>query len=232
MPKQNNIRIDLINFLKLHKEVQFFEGNKYSSSGGKKILFLGKSHYLPSNYNDSIKKKREWYQKGANYFSIKPTDLTFLNSKHIIQTDIIDECRDRQCSELKEEHKIYQYIAEACKEANIFSNSQSFYEILENITFSNYFLRPAKSKKSLVNISKEDKCYAYEYLLYLDRCLTPDYIIPLYEKIVTSFEEIKTGGFYQVNSTDYHRIKKKIKKISKYSRAFPYKELIDLLKTL
>ena len=232
MAKQINNQINLSNFLNLHQEVQFFKGNKYSSNEGKKILFLGKSHYLPPRYDNSIKKKSEWYQNDANYFGINSNHLDYLNSEKIINEEVIDKCRNKQCCKLNKKHEIYQHIARACEEANLFSNNQCLYEILGNIAFSNYFLRPAKAEKSLINISKEDKRYAYEYLLHLDNSLTPDYIIPLYEKIVTSFDEIKTGGFYQYNSADYHRIEKKMKKLSKYYQSFPYKELVDLLKTL
>lgn len=169
MAKQINNQIKLSNFLNLHQEVQFFKGNKYSSNEGKKILFLGKSHYLPSVYDKSIKKKSEWYQNDANYFGINSKHLDYLNSEKIINEEVIDKCRNKQCCKLNKKHEIYQYIARACEEANLFSNNnQCLYEILENIAFSNYFLRPGKEDESLKIISKEDKCYAYEYLLHLD----------------------------------------------------------------
>ena len=98
MAKQinNQNEINLSNFLNLHQEVQFFESNRYSSNGEEKlkILFLGKNHYLPSRYDNRIKNKIDWYQKEANYFGINSTDLIFLNSKHIIQEDVIDSFRN------------------------------------------------------------------------------------------------------------------------------------------
>lgn len=120
---QINNQINLSNFLNLHQEVQFFEGNNYSFNEGKKILFLGKSHYLPPKYDNSIKNKVEWYQNDANYFCIKNNDLDYLNSKKIINEEVIDKCRNKQCCKLNKKHEIYQYIARACEEANLFSNN-------------------------------------------------------------------------------------------------------------
>jgi|GEM_PF-823700 hypothetical protein len=234
MAKQINNQINLSNFLNLHQEVQFFKGNKYSSNEGKKILFLGKSHYLPSRYDNRIKNKIDWYQKDANYFGINSTDLIFLNSKHIIHEDVIKSFRNNSLKQINRFHRIYKKIGEAYLEAFLPNKKVAFYDALEKIAFSNYFLRPSeKSTKSLKNIYQIDRIYAYEYLVFINQQLNPDYIIPLYETIVTSFKAIKSMSGYTYDHNIYNSIESKMKLLKKYTPySFSKKELVKLLKTL
>ena len=237
MAKQinNQIQINLSNFLNLHQEVQFFEGNSYSSNGEKKlkILFLGKNHYLPSRYDNSIKNRREWYQNNANYFGISGKHLDYLNSKNIIQKDVINSFRNNPLEQINCFHRIYKKIGEAYLDT-FYPNNKKFYDGLEEVAFSNYFLCPSeKNTKSLKNIYQIDKIYAYEYLAFIDQQLNPDYIIPLYKTIVTSFAAIKSMSGYTYNNNIYNSIENKIRILGKYTPySFSKKELVKLLKTL
>ena len=173
--------------LDLHPEYKPFVGEYYNDSQKTpiKILFIGESHYLPSQYNIDY---REWYNKDTEWFKkeykIEEKHLSWINTSKIIEEDVIKGIPARA-------HFIYTQIGDIY--GNIFLDNKCYKEALKHIAFVNYFIRPKKKNKD--KCSDEDKEKAFINLKEVVNEIKPDKVIFINKESHTSYGESMKKSF-------------------------------------
>jgi hypothetical protein len=179
---QNPVNLTTIqNFLSQRPEIKYFEGSNYQNNNNK-VLFIGKGHYIEGinlNQTNFIKTPipiNDWYNSLDVYNEI----VTMKLEENINTKDIIEKRLINNSNPPTQNHLIYQKVAEVYAQKY---NLSDFRIALEEIAFTNAFLRPAINIKSLKNINSIDKNYTLGYVDFLIGKLRPKKIFLLHKDI-------------------------------------------------
>lgn len=166
------------NLLSLHPSLTPFIGNHYGKKP--KVLFIGESHFLPSEYNNTI--GAEWDTQPTTAYNFTAEALAYLNTRDIIRHDVI-EATTKNSS-----HSIYRNIGNVYGEVFVVGDYRS---ALEYIAFSNYFLRPAEECGGSISILNwEEEVTSYRHLVTLNAELRPKAIIFVSQKARQSLHRV------------------------------------------
>lgn len=161
----------------LHPELAPFIGKKYEHN----VLFIGESHFLPSEYDHKI--GQEWYYTPTTAYKFTPQALAFLNTTAIIRHDVIESVVKNPS------HSIYRTIGDAYGE--VFGKGD-YRSALEYVAFSNYFLRPAEVCGGSIELNSwDEEVLSYQNLVALDKKLAPKRIIFVSKKARQSFHRVR-----------------------------------------
>lgn len=135
---------------------------KYFSKRKNKIIILGESHYSPDGIQRNSK---EWYASDSSKLSDE--EKKYINIRKIIESWADGSVKSKAFS-------IFNNLNKASKEIVGFMNSKD--SIFDNVTFMNYFLRPAKTGKSIQR-DEQDKQRAFDNLVKVCEILEVDHLI-------------------------------------------------------
>ena len=152
--------------LELHPELETFVGNNYGKTGGIKVLYYGESHFLPNNKGETFSDE-DWYNNTPKELGLSDKDIAWINTKEIIRNDVID-------SPLKDKsHSMYRNIGNVHGEA---LNKGDYRTALDDLSYGNYFKRPAETTGGSIKVTEMDKEVAYDAFKKDLETLKPDKI--------------------------------------------------------
>lgn len=152
--------------LELHPELETFVGNNYGKTGGTKVLYYGESHFLPNNKGETFSDE-VWYNNTSKDLGLSDKDIGWINTKEIIRNDVID-------SPLKDKsHSMYRNIGNVHGEA---LNKGDYRTALDDLSYGNYFKRPAETTGGSIKVTEMDKEVAYDAFKKDLETLKPDKI--------------------------------------------------------
>ena len=152
--------------LELHPELKTFVGNNYGKTGGIKVLYYGESHFLPNNKGETFSDE-DWYNNTPKELGLSDKDIAWINTKEIIRNDVID-------SPLKDKsHSMYRNIGNVHGEA---LNKGDYRTALDDLSYGNYFKRPAETTGGSIKVTEMDKEVAYDAFKKDLETLKPDKI--------------------------------------------------------
>lgn len=129
-------------------------GTKYNPGGGRSLLLIGESHYLPEASTQHLM-ATTWYS--GDYTSLNPIELSWISTAEIIAKSRADNFKNKA-------HSIYR---RALEEINAYGPKYLDYKMVANdVVYYNYFQRPALKGKSL-RVEKQDVEIADERFLEL-----------------------------------------------------------------
>jgi hypothetical protein len=167
-----------IDIYKRYKFLMPFIGLNYNSNN-KRILFIGESHFLPTETYSRIDNINLWYKKTQNEFNFSDLEESYLNTRNIISNDVIDSGYQNNS------HSIYRNLGNEF--ANCFGHGD-YNDSLKYISFYNYFLRPAEGQGDSLEPSWDDDVMSFLHLVEIDKILIPDAIIMASKKARDSFD--------------------------------------------
>ena len=152
--------------LELHPELETFVGNNYGKTGGIKVLYYGESHFLPNNKGETFSDE-DWYNNTPKELGLSDKDIAWINTKEIIRNDVID-------SPLKDKsHSMYRNIGNVHGEA---LNKGDYRTALDDLSYGNYFKKPAGITGGSIKVTEMDKEVAYDAFKKDLETLKPDKI--------------------------------------------------------
>ena len=153
--------------LELHPELETFVGNNYGKTGGTKVLYYGESHFLPNDKGKTFGVE-DWYNNSSKELGLSDKDIDWINTKKIIRNDVVN-------SPLKDKsHSMYRNIGDVHGEA---LNKGDYRTALDDLSYGNYFRRPAEITGGSINATEMDKEIAYDALKKDIETLKPDKIV-------------------------------------------------------
>ena len=151
----------------LHPELETFVGDNYGKGEGPKVLYYGESHFLPDDKGKTFGVE-DWYNNSSKELGLSDKDIDWINTKKIIRNDVID-------SPLKDKsHSMYRNIGDVHGEA---LNKGDYRTALDDLSYGNYFRRPAETTGGSINATEMDKEIAYDALKKDIETLKPDKIV-------------------------------------------------------
>lgn len=172
-------------FYKQYNQMIPHVGEKFYSGEFKKLLIVAESHYLPENSNIHLNEVK-WYNSSKSDLTEKEIDWTFTSNIF-----------------MNANHKIYHNIRKVLTEAGLDKDAKHEY-----VGYMNYFLRPAKERKSISDsVSKLDREMSFDNFKNVIDIVKPDLIIFVSKYSVLAFEEYKINGNPVWNYTDSLGIK-------------------------
>lgn len=161
---------------------------KYWEESKLKILFLGESHYIPSNeLNSNEKYINSWYDQSSEKFG--PNHSNRINTRYVITR--ADSHNTSKAITNKEETikplSIYLNIKKELKSIrkDLFASQEHIFPFL---AMYNYFQRPAfEEGKSIINNEKDNKV-AFETLQSVVEIIKPKLIIFASRKAFAAFK--------------------------------------------
>lgn len=142
-------------------------GEKYGSNFCKKLLLIGESHYLPNDADEDLYNSDVWYnEEHTDYYGEDSDVFAYTNTREIINAG----------SWASKAHSIYRepnkLIGKLLKSKFPDIESGNF---LSHIAYYNYFLRPARTGKSLRQIiNSTDEKIAADSFTELRGIIKPD----------------------------------------------------------
>jgi hypothetical protein len=163
--------IEIFDHLKNHPQLLPFIGSQWNNSPHK-VLLVAESHYLPEEYDNQFG-LHEWNNLDlSNSSDDKRTGYTHTrnNAYHAW-------------------HPIHNTIFRSLKSICNYSHHQEAYD---NLSYYNYFQRPAEVNGKEIRNSPEDNRIAFEFLQEIRNQIKPEWVIFLSKRSFHSYR--KSGG--------------------------------------
>jgi hypothetical protein len=168
-----------------------FIGKSWNQQG-QKILFVGESHYLDTQFN-GLSKSETWYNLETP--SILPQKNNWANTRGVFNS--ADRYGVDKEVKYSKGHSIFYNIKKAAIETLQIKNHKQY--ISHNFAFYNYFQRPAEKKGDSIKNDKIDDQFAYNTLMEICRLIQPTTIIFLSKKAFTSFKSVKQESLRKID---------------------------------
>jgi len=141
-------------------------GIDYDKGTFKKLILIGESHYLPKNANEELFNPRNWYHEDhTDWYKEGEEEEQMTNTRQFLAGYLKCHRMYNNPHKVMLEVMIEQYPEFECK------------NLYRYVVYYNYFLRPARNKKSIKDIIKtEDRTIASDTLLELATIIKPDYV--------------------------------------------------------
>ena len=153
--------------LELHPELETFVGNNYGKGGSLKVLYYGESPFLPNNKGETLSVE-DWYSKTSKELGLNDKDRAWINTKEIIRNDVIN-------SPLKDKsHSMFRNIGNVHGEA---LNKGDYRTALDDLSYGNYFKKPAGITGGSIKVTEMDKEVAYDAFKKDLETLNPDKLV-------------------------------------------------------
>jgi len=153
--------------LELHPELETFVGDNYGKGGSLKVLYYGESPFLPNNKGETLSVE-DWYSKTSKELGLNDKDRAWINTKEIIRNDVIN-------SPLKDKsHSMFRNIGNVHGEA---LNKGDYRTALDDLSYGNYFKKPAGITGGSIKVTEMDKEVAYDAFKKDLETLKPDKLV-------------------------------------------------------
>jgi len=180
--------LDNIDIFERYPLLKPFIGEHFAKAK-KRILFIGESHYLPAKFNNENTISTKWYSKRLSDYLFDEEAQRWLSTSTIIQEDVIEG------DQWVGSHSIYRNLGNVY--ADVFGQS-GYRESLKQISFYNYFLRPAEKEGESIRIKDwDEEVHSFQVLNSIQEILKPDLIVFASSKAKNSFHRVRWADEYR-----------------------------------
>jgi hypothetical protein len=140
-------------------------GESYYSKEHKRLLVIGESHYLPDGSTKSLNVEG-WYQ--SEQCTLSDDELPYISTSRIIENNLHDNFKNKA-------HGIYRNFSKVINAVSYNYSPPS--EVMNHLSFMNFFQRPAEVNGGSIRVSKQDIEVSKLVLEDVIRELTPNLVI-------------------------------------------------------